>query len=74
MCGIFGIVYRDGRSEPSEESLRRSAQLVSHRGPDSTGIYHEAGIGLAHTRLSLVDLDPRSDQPLWDREGRYCLL
>ena len=74
MCGIFGIVYRDGKSEPSEESLRRSAQLLSHRGPDGAGIYHEAGIGLAHTRLSLVDLDARSDQPLWDQEGRYCLV
>ena len=43
MCGIFGIVYRDGKTEPSEAGLRRSAQLLSHRGPDGTGFYHEAG-------------------------------
>lgn len=67
MCGIFGIVYTNGKSEPCEERLRHSAELISHRGPDGSGIYHEAGIGLAHTRLSLVDLNKRSDQPL--REG-----
>ena len=74
MCGIFGIVYTNGKSEPCEERLRHSAELISHRGPDGSGIYHEAGIGLAHTRLSLVDLNKRSDQPLWDPECRYCLV
>ena len=74
MCGIFGIVYTSSKNEPGEGRLRRSAELISHRGPDGSGIYQEAGIGLAHTRLSLVDLNKRSDQPLWDPERRYCLV
>ena len=74
MCGIFGIVYTSGKDVPCEERLRRSADLISHRGPDGSGIYREAGIGLAHTRLSLVDLNKRSDQPLWDLGRRYCLV
>lgn len=74
MCGIFGIVYADGKREPGEAGLRRSAALLGHRGPDGTGLYREAGIGLAHTRLALLDLHKRSDQPLWDPEGRYCLI
>lgn len=74
MCGIFGIVFSDRESEPCEDRLRQSAALIGHRGPDGAGIYREAGIGLAHTRLSLVDLSTRSDQPFWDPQGRYALV
>lgn len=74
MCGIFGIVFTDGSTIPAEDRLRRSAGLIGHRGPDGSGIYAAPGIGLAHTRLSLVDLDERSDQPFWDPERRHCLV
>lgn len=74
MCGIFGVVYSDGEQMPDEGLLRHSAATLGHRGPDGAGVYHDGGIGLAHTRLSLLDPDPRSDQPFWDREGRYGLV
>ena len=74
MCGIFGIVYTDDTCDPSVENLRRSAAAMTHRGPDGSGVYCAPGIGLAHTRLSLVDLDERSNQPMWDLEGRYCIV
>ncbi len=74
MCGIFGIVYNDATSVPDEARLRRSAGLLAHRGPDGSGVHVEAGIGLAHTRLSLVSLTERSNQPFWDPERRYCLI
>jgi len=47
---------------------------MHHRGPDHQATYVSEGIGLAHTRLSLLDLHPRSNQPFWDRRGRYCLV
>lgn len=74
MCGIFGVLYRNGETVPSQRLLQLSAQALVHRGPDASGIYHEPGIGLAHTRLSLLDLDPRSNQPFWDAEGRQCVV
>jgi asparagine synthase (glutamine-hydrolysing) len=74
MCGIFGILWHNGETIPDERRLTETARLLSHRGPDSRGVYSEAGIGLAHTRLSLLDLNPRSDQPFWDRDRRYCLI
>ncbi len=74
MCGIFGIIYNDNQRKPSEDQLRRSAELLTHRGPDDCGIYSEGGIGLVHTRLALVDLDVRSAQPMWDPTNRYCLI
>lgn len=74
MCGIFGISHSDQNLIISEEKLSRSSNLIQHRGPDGQGIYSGSGIGLAHTRLSLLDLESRSDQPIWDTSGRYCIV
>jgi asparagine synthase (glutamine-hydrolysing) len=74
MCGIFGILFQDGVSRPEEHRLKQSADLVTHRGPDGSGIYSAPGIGLVHTRLSLLDLQSRSDQPMWDAARRHCLV
>jgi asparagine synthase (glutamine-hydrolysing) len=73
MCGILGIVTTNG-SQPAREELAQLAALISHRGPDHTGIYSAHGIGLAHTRLSIIDLNERSNQPFWDDTGRYCII
>ena len=74
MCGIFGIVHRDGKRVPEPERLRETIRRLGHRGPDGSGFYAEPGVGLAHTRLSLVDLSDRSAQPFWDEERRFCLV
>lgn len=74
MCGIFGVFEHDRDSEPDVKKLKGSATLLSHRGPDHTGIFCEPGVGLAHTRLSLLDLSPRSNQPFWDGSRRYAIV
>ncbi len=74
MCGIFGVVYRDCARSPSEDLLRASARALAHRGPDAHGVYKQNGAGLAHTRLSLVDLNERSNQPFWDATRRYVIV
>ena len=74
MCGIFGIIFNDGLTEPERSRLARSAALISHRGPDASDVYTQPGFGLAHTRLALVDLDERSNQPMWDPARRYILI
>jgi asparagine synthase (glutamine-hydrolysing) len=61
-------------SMPDGARLRRTAWELKHRGPDGEGTFLDRGVGLVHTRLSLVDLNERSNQPLWDRSGRYCLV
>jgi asparagine synthase (glutamine-hydrolysing) len=55
MCGIAGIVHFDGR-EPRRELLERMASTIRHRGPDDAGVFTEGGVGLAHRRLSIIDL------------------
>lgn len=72
MCGILAILQRSD-AEPSTGSLRASAERLSHRGPDAHGIFATRGAGFAHTRLSLLDPDPRSNQPFFDDTRRYVL-
>jgi len=67
-------MLHDADRMPNRCGLERSAALMHHRGPDRHGIYVDEGIGLVHTRLSLLDLHPRSNQPFWDSHGRYCLV
>ncbi|NOZ68285.1 MAG: asparagine synthetase B, partial [Deferribacteres bacterium] len=56
MCGIAGIfnLYED--RDISLDTLKRMAAIMRHRGPDGTGFYRDKRAGLAHTRLSIIDL------------------
>lgn len=63
MCGIAGIFNLDG--EPaSPVSLRRMADAILHRGPDGEGFFSDGVVGLAHRRLSIIDLSPLGHQPM----------
>lgn len=62
MCGIAGIVRADGQV-PARESLLAMAGALKHRGPDEFGIYRDHRAGLAHARLSIIDL-ATGQQPL----------
>ena len=73
MCGIFGIVT-DSEVVPDRARLGASMQSLVHRGPNSQKVHAGPGAGFAHTRLSFVDVDARSDQPFWDTSGRYALI
>jgi asparagine synthase (glutamine-hydrolysing) len=55
MCGIVGVLNLDGRPV-SEDLLHRMAWNLRHRGPDESGVIADGALGLAHTRLSIIDL------------------
>ena len=61
MCGIAGTV---GGAPPDRGLLARMARAMAHRGPDGEGVWEDEVAGLAFRRLAIIDLDPRSDQPL----------
>lgn len=65
MCGIFGI-YNIDKSHPlSERRFQFSLSLLYHRGPDARcHVQFENDVLLGHTRLSIIDLDDRSNQPM----------
>ncbi|MFO7682200.1 MAG: asparagine synthase (glutamine-hydrolyzing), partial [Chloroflexota bacterium] len=56
MCGICGVISRNGTSPVSEPLLRTMNDWLRHRGPDDAGIYLDDCAGLAMRRLSIIDL------------------
>jgi asparagine synthase (glutamine-hydrolysing) len=70
MCGIAGIIGRV--ADANRAALTRMERAMSHRGPDSTGIYvsepDAEGFGclFAHRRLSILDLSTAATQPMTD--------
>ena len=67
MCGIAGIVMRDGRrADPAV--LQAMARAMAHRGPDGAGTWLEGPVGLVSTRLAIIDL-AGGDQPLKEPGG-----
>ena len=71
MCGIAGIVYDIAASGPDPVTLRKMIQVLRHRGPDECGIFMDDQVGLAHDRLSIIDLSSgvqpihNEDKSLW---------
>lgn len=65
MCGIAGIIASD-QSVNYKELLGRMAQSIAHRGPDGDGFWinEKRNIGLAHRRLSIIDLTAAAAQPM----------
>ncbi len=71
MCGIAGF---SGRFE--SDLLGRMNDRMAHRGPDDSGtlFVDDAGVGLAHRRLSIIDLSARGHQPMWDADQRAVIV
>src|SRR3954468_19087839 len=71
MCGIAGLISNN--VQPAQ--LRAMTDAIAYRGPDDQGqwIDAEAGIGLGHRRLSIVDLSPLGHQPMESTDGRWML-
>jgi asparagine synthase (glutamine-hydrolysing) len=73
MCGISGIFNFSG--EPVQASRIESMnKLIHHRGPDGSGVYTEANLGIGSTRLAIIDLRKIADQPMFDSDGRYVIV
>ncbi|HTV21539.1 MAG TPA: N-acetylglutaminylglutamine amidotransferase [Polyangiaceae bacterium] len=65
MCGFAGEVRFDGRAVDVDALGRMSARLAA-RGPDSMGLWQHGPIGLAHRRLTIIDLSRAGEQPMVD--------
>lgn len=73
MCGIAGIFDTRERRPIDEGLLQRMNQAQFHRGPDDGGLHLELGIGLAHRRLSIIDLSG-GHQPLFNEDGSVAVV
>jgi asparagine synthase (glutamine-hydrolysing) len=72
MCGIAGIVHF-GQKNDATDLVVQMTKSLAHRGPDAFGYYHDEKISIGHRRLSIIDLEERSNQPFIDFTGRYVL-
>ena len=75
MCGIIGYSFTPNTCIPNQD-LQIACKILAHRGPDDHGIFedHTQGIGLAHTRLSILDLSPLGHQPMQSSDGKVVLV
>ncbi len=67
VCGIAGSVDLHGNDGISRRHLERMIHTLRHRGPDGFGYYQDGPVGLAHARLSIIDL-VTGDQPMTNED------
>jgi asparagine synthase (glutamine-hydrolysing) len=67
VCGFAGEIRFDGQAA-DVGALQAMAACLQRRGPDSAGIWQQGPIGLAHRRLTIIDLSAAGAQPMVDSE------
>ncbi len=72
MCGIAGIVARNGRID-LDQRIKAMTDAVRHRGPDGEGFHRSGRVAFGHRRLAIVDLSPAGRQPMASADGRHTI-
>ncbi|MBM4124502.1 MAG: asparagine synthetase B, partial [Nitrospira sp.] len=73
MCGIAGQVTADRRPVEARVIAAMGASL-RHRGPDDQGLFVQGHVGLAHRRLSVLDVSPAGRQPMSNEAGTIQIV
>ncbi|MCW5875084.1 MAG: asparagine synthase (glutamine-hydrolyzing) [Anaerolineales bacterium] len=68
MCGINGFTWGD------TELIKRMNYLARFRGPDGSGTYVDEAVSLGSTRLAIIDLSERGNQPMSTPDGRFWIV
>jgi asparagine synthase (glutamine-hydrolysing) len=72
MCGIAGMIGREGETVTAEE-VRRMTDTIVHRGPDDEGIFAQDNVGLGMRRLSIIDLSG-GRQPIYNEDRTVTVV
>lgn len=73
MCGIAGVVSTDKPYAFTIPMIAGMAEVVRHRGPDEAGVYLDDRAGLAHARLSIIDI-ASGQQPMSSSDGSHWIV
>lgn len=71
MCGIAGII---SKNEVNYSDIELMTDVIHRRGPDAVGYFRSHRAVFGHRRLSIIDLDARSNQPFFSKDGRYVMV
>lgn len=74
MCGITGIFAFNEIGRFHLIHLSRANDAIAHRGPDAAKLFNDYYVGLAHRRLSIIDLSSAAHQPMTDPSGRFTIV
>ena len=63
MCGVVGFINCG-----NEDQLGHAVRIIQHRGPDNQTVkwFNSANSGIAHVRLSIIDLSSGANQPMYE--------
>lgn len=73
MCGIAGYISKSDQYRPDRKLVKKMTDQMIHRGPDAEGQWTDGHVALGHRRLSIIDLDARSSQPMFSHDGKYVI-
>jgi len=73
MCGIAGVFNLNG-AKCEQSLLKKMADKISHRGPDSEGFWIDENIGFAHRRLSILDTSVKGSQPMRSKNSEWTIV
>ncbi|GBL04250.1 XrtA/PEP-CTERM system amidotransferase [Glaciecola sp. KUL10] len=73
MCGLSGYILLSKKAKATPEILKEMNAKIAHRGPDADGFYFDNQVGLAHRRLSIIDVSA-GQQPMHSQDNRYVVV
>ncbi len=73
MCGICGFTGEIIDRGDKQEVLRRMTEIITHRGPDSSGFYTDEDVAMGFRRLSIIDISETGDQPIYNEDKSLVL-
>lgn len=73
MCGLVAAVWRE-QSQGGNSLVEAACDAMAKRGPDAQGLWNSWQVSLGHRRLSILDPQPRANQPMTSPDGRYRIV
>ena len=73
MCGIAGVYHLTTAKPVDPQRVRVMTDVLAHRGPDGSGVWTEAGVGLGHRRLAIIDL-VTGEQPMHSADDIHSIV
>lgn len=70
MCGICGFT---GEIVDRDSIIKNMTDVITHRGPDSSGVYAGDGVTMGFRRLSIIDISSSGDQPIYNEDKTLAL-